>query len=118
MILNILKQYLSYDSRHKRIKSLLNCIHIFLNSSLNVSLVSFPKLKMKSLIKYLLFIVKLWYRLVPILSTHDYNSIRCSFRHSMSLELDERGKLIYFCLECLFHSVEYLTTWHSFEKST
>ena len=94
MILSKLKIYLSCDYRHKVMKSVLNCIYCFLNNSLHVPLVSFPKLKMKALLKYILLTVNSCYRLVSILSTYDYYSIRGLFFHSMALEIYAIGKVI------------------------
>ena len=75
-------------------KSVLNCIYCFLNNSCHKSLMLFPNLKIKKSLKYILLNVKSWYKLVSILSTYDYNSIRCLVIHSMDLELEDRGKKI------------------------
>ena len=68
--------------------------------------------------KYLLSIVKSTYKFVSIWSTYASNFIRCSFWHSIALELYEREKEIsYFPIFC-FNSGQDLITLHIFEKST
>ena len=94
IILNILKQCISCGSRHKEIKSVLNCIYCFLDISSHASLMLFPNLKTKEYLKYPLLIVKLSYRLVSIWSAYGYNSIRCLFSPSMDIELEYGRKVI------------------------
>ena len=116
IILNILKQYLSCDSRHKRMKSFLNCLYWFLYISSHVSLMQFSNLKIRESLKSFLLIVKSFYTLVSIWSTYDYNPRRCLFRHSMALEPEDRGKVISYFPTFCFNLGKYLITWHIIEK--
>ena len=97
IILNILKPYLTCDSRHKGMKSVLDCIYCLLNNSAHVSLMSFSNLKMTEFLKYYLLVMNSWYSLVSIFSTYYSNSMICLFYHSISLELEKRGKVISCC---------------------
>ena len=61
-------------------------------------------LNYEGVLEIFLLILKSWYRIVSICCTYDYNELICLLRHSMAIELEDRGKLISSCP--IFYSIQ------------